>query len=100
MNKEKFTETRELINYLLKAQAQVIPSYGRGFTADFIQKKFDDFIIDAARDLIAVVDEGKKSEMPCNCCKEELAAQEAMAEMVDAVDKFVTAINKLANKTT
>ena len=46
----------------------------------------------------------KKSEMACNCCGdcaeeiEEIDAQNKLLQVVEAVDAFTTAINKLANK--
>ena len=40
----------------------------------------------------------KKSEMACNCCAEEIDAQNKLLQVVEAVDAFTTAINKLANK--
>ena len=42
--------------------------------------------------------EPKKSEMACNCCAECAEEIDAMEEMERAVDMFIKAANKLANK--
>ena len=53
--------------------------------------KIDKLIAETATELVNLA-EPKKSELPCNCCNEEIV------QVVDAVDNFVTAINKLANQ--
>ena len=56
--------------------------------------KIDKLIAETATELVNLA-EPKKSEMPCNCCNEEI---DAMAEMEIAVDIFINAANKLANQ--
>ena len=51
-------------------------------------------IIAKAAELVKLA-EPKKSEMACNCCAEEI---DAMEEMERAVNIFINAANKLANK--
>ena len=59
--------------------------------------KIDKLIAETATELVNLV-EPKKSELPCNCCNEEIDAQQKLMQVVEAVDNFTTAINKLANQ--
>ena len=59
--------------------------------------KIDKLIAETATELVNLA-EPKKSELPCNCCNEEIDAQQKLMQVVDAVDNFITAINKLANQ--
>ena len=54
-------------------------------------------IIAKATELVKLA-EPKKSEMACNCCAECAEEIDAMEEMNRAVDMFIKAANKLANK--
>ena len=65
-----------------------------------IEEQAERLIIAKAAELVKLA-EPKKSEMACNCCgecAEEIDAQQKMLAVVEAVDAFTTAINKLANK--
>ena len=59
--------------------------------------KIDKLIAETATELVNLA-EPKKSELPCNCCNEEIDAQQKLMQVVDAVDNFITAINKLTNQ--
>ena len=59
-------------------------------------KNYDELLLKYATELVdAANDKPKKSEMACNCCAEEI---DAMEEMERAVNIFINAANKLANK--
>ena len=100
MNKEKFEEAKQRLRSIFSKQGNYTWNGNKTEVDEIILAKFDDLIVDAAADLIDAYEEGEdqKSEMPCNCCKEEIDAQNAMSEMVDAVEAFITAVHKLANK--
>ena len=62
-------------------------------------KNYDELLLKYATELIdAANDKPKKSEMVCNCCGECAEEIDAMKEMNRAVDMFINAANKLANK--
>ena len=79
--------------YVLK---DLIEDWNKVETSE-IEEQAERLIIAKAVELVKLA-EPKKSEMACNCCAEEIDAQNKLLQVVEAVDAFVTAINKLANK--
>ena len=90
MDTGKIVNARRKIQILLNAQDELIDLQGE-LGVDDIIRHIDTLIIETAAQM-DIAYEVKKSEMPCNCCNEEIV------QVVDAVDNFVTAINKLANQ--
>ena len=94
MNKEKFQEIKQDLKHLLLLAEQSNVSKRN-------REKLDDLIVDTAAELIDVFVDLQKSEMPCNCCRErdeKIDSRQKMLAAVEAVDAFITAINKLANQ--
>ena len=96
MDKEKFDKAnlkiRELVE-LVRIDSTIT------VIREDLCEKYDELLLKYATELVdAANDKSKKSEMACNCCAEEIDAQQKMLAMVEAVDAFTTAINKLANK--
>ena len=92
MDKEKIAECIAGLRTLIEDWVKVETSE--------IEEQAERLIIAKAAELVKLA-EPKKSEMACNCCAEcaeEIDAQQKMLAMVEAVDAFTTAINKLANK--
>ena len=79
--------------YILK---DLIEDWNKVETSE-IEEQAERLIIAKAAELVKLA-EPKKSEMACNCCAEEIDAQNKLLQVVEAVDAFTTAINKLANK--
>ena len=90
MDTEKIVNARRKIQILLNAQDELMDLQGE-LGVDDILRHIDTLIIETAAQM-DIVYQVKKSEMPCNCCNEEIV------QVVDAVDNFITAINKLANQ--
>ena len=96
MDTEKIVNARRKIQILLNAQDELIDLQGE-LGVDDIIRHIDTLIIETAAQM-DIVYQVKKSEMPCNCCNEEIDAQQKLMQVVEAVDNFITAINKLANQ--
>ena len=102
MDKEKFDKASLKICELVKLIT--VDCTIRFIRKDLCEntKKYDELLLKYATELVdAANDKPKKSEMACNCCgecAEEIDAQQKMLAMVEAVDAFTTAMNKLANK--
>ena len=82
--------------YILK---DLIEDWNKVETSE-VEEQAERLIIAKAAELVKLA-EPKKSEMACNCCgdcAEEIDAQNKLLQVVEAVDAFTTAINKLANK--
>ena len=96
MDRQKFDKADLKIRELVKL---VTVDSSIKFIREDLCEKYDELLLKYATELIdAANDKSKKSEMACNCCAEEIEAQQKMLAMVEAVDAFTTAINKLANK--
>ena len=93
MDTEKFDKADLKIRELVKLVT--IDSNIKLIREDLCEK-YDELLLKYATELVdAANDKPKKSEMACNCCAEEI---DAMEEMERAVNIFVNAANKLANK--
>ena len=89
MDKEKIAECIAALRTLIEDWVKVETSE--------IEEQAERLIIAKAAELVKLA-EPKKSEMACNCCGECAEEIDAMKEMNRAVDMFINAANKLANK--
>ena len=96
MDTEKFDKADLKIRELVR----LVTIYGDlKLIREDLCEKYDELLLKYATELVdAANDKPKKSEMACNCCAECAEEIDAMEEMNRAVDIFINAANKLANK--
>ena len=96
MNKEKFEEAKSKLRLIFSKQGNYKWNGNKTEVDEAILETFDDLLVDAAADLVDAYEEGEgKSEMPCNCCKEEDEVQDAVLDIVEAAEALMFVINKL-----